>query len=119
MKKKKMENLLAEKEVEIKIMQENAALELDALKEYQNYKILKDYKDLKQECETAHLEADRLSLMLELVTKEKECLSQSASINYNQFMQVKTELDIMKSTKGYKLLNLIYRIRCKVRAIFH
>lgn len=117
--KKKMENLLAEKEVEIKIMQENAALELDALKEYQNYKILKDYKDLKQECETAHLEADRLSLMLELVTKEKECLSQSASINYNQFMQVKTELDIMKSTKGYKLLNLIYRIRCKVRAIFH
>lgn len=138
--KNSMKALLEEKEVEIKKIREDVAIEMESLREYQNHNSNKAYKDLKHECDTAHLETDRLSLMLELITKEKDCLSRSASSNYNQFMQinslyelakedinkntvlykqVKTELDIMKSTKGYKILNLIYRFRCKMRAIFH
>jgi 2-polyprenyl-3-methyl-5-hydroxy-6-metoxy-1,4-benzoquinol methylase len=118
-------DILKIKDKEIKKISEDKNAELESMKEYLNFEYRETYKELEHENHTVKMELERLSMMLELVTKEKECLANNAYSNYSQFIQVndyynqtKTELDIMKSTKGYKMLNLIYRMRCKMRSVF-
>lgn len=125
-KEKKYKMLLDTKDEELEKAQEDKEIEIEALKEYLDNKWDEEVEALKQTCKGLQLESDRLSMMVDLVTKEKNALRENAYNNYNQFLQVhneyealQTELDIMKSTKGYKLLNLIYRFRCKIRVIFH
>lgn len=137
---------LQRKEEEITFLKENHKIEVEAQKEYQ-IQMLQEYnEELEEKLKIVTLEQKRTSMMLELSNKEKECIHNSAYANYenylrangqllelntqitaltstaeeykNQLNQYKTELDIMKSTKGYKLLNFIYRFRCGIRRIF-
>lgn len=73
------------------------------------YPILKELVD--ENNNKRCIEIQRLEMMLELSNKEKMCLYE----NQERLSAYKTELQIIKSTKGYKLLNLLYRIRMRFR----
>lgn len=109
--------------------------EIDALKCYFASAQEKEYNDLIKKHSTLVMEHERMKMMFELCNKEREALFNSVYSSCDSLMHernqkeellrskeeissllvtAQNELNIMKSTKGYKILNFIYRVRCKL-----
>jgi SAM-dependent methyltransferase len=63
------------------------------------------------------IEIDRLKLLNELTKRERDASQAAVRQNWESYQNTLCELNVIKASRGYRLLNLYYRIKRKIRKI--